>query len=88
MKEPELRERLLVMLPTLRDPSFKVIQAQFSSRLKRGVLDRTLRHMCQEDVVTTVMVNKSGHSVRCYRLTQEGLTERARLVLSKRRRAS
>jgi DNA-binding PadR family transcriptional regulator len=88
MKEPELRERVLVMLPTLRDPSFKVIQAQFSSRLKRGVLDRTLRHMCQEELIVPVMVTKSGHSVRCYRLTQTGLTERARLVLSKRRRAS
>ncbi len=88
MKEDELRERLLVVLPTLRHPTFTVIQGKFSSRLKRGVLDRTLRHMRQDGLVDVATDRKAGHLVRRYRLTQAGLTERARTMLSQRQRAS
>jgi DNA-binding PadR family transcriptional regulator len=88
VKEQELRGRLLVLLPTLRHPTFTVIQGRFTSRLKRGVLDRTLRHMRQDGLLETVShQTASGHAVLVYRLTQAGLTERAHLVLSQRRKA-
>ncbi len=87
MKETELRERLLVMLPTLRHPTFMVISSRFSSRVKRGLLDRTLRHMRQDGLVEETVGSKDGVSVRRYRLTQEGLTERAHLMLRQARAA-
>ena len=88
MKEPQLREKLLLVLPTLQWPTFKVIQAQFNDRLKRGVLDRTLRHMVQDGVAERVTVDPEGGRTKRYRLTQEGLTERARLMLAQRTKAS
>lgn len=88
MKEDELRERLLLLLPTLRRPTFSVIHGQVPSRVKRGVLDRTLRHMRQDGLLEERVGRSSGHAVRSYHLTQQGLTDRARLVLGQRRRAS
>jgi hypothetical protein len=88
VKEPQLREKLLLVLPTLQWPTFKVIQAQFNDRLKRGVLDRTLRHMVQDGVAERVTVDSEGGRTKRYRLTQEGLTERARLMLAQRTKAS
>jgi hypothetical protein len=87
VKENELRERLLVMLPTLRHPTFMVISSRFSSRVKRGLLDRTLRHMRQDGLIEESVTAKDGGTVRRYRLTQEGLTERAHLMLRQAREA-
>ncbi len=87
MKEQELRERLLVMLPTLRHPTFMVISSRFSSRVKRGLLDRTMRHMRQDGLLEELVVTTSSGTARRYRLTQEGLTERAHLMLRQARAA-
>lgn len=87
-REAELREKLLLVLPTLRHPTFRVIQNQFNSRLKRGVLDRTLRHMAQDGLIRKGTTRSSGATVRHYQLTHDGLTERARVVLAQRRQAS
>jgi DNA-binding PadR family transcriptional regulator len=87
VKEQELRERLLVMLPTLRHPTFMVISSRFSSRIKRGLLDRTMRHMRQDGLLEDVVVSTESGVARRYRLTQEGLTERAHLMLRQARAA-
>lgn len=87
MKEQELRERLLVMLPTLRHPTFMVISSRFSSRVKRGLLDRTMRHMRQDGLLEELVVTTSSGTARRYRLTQDGLTERAHLMLRQARAA-
>jgi DNA-binding PadR family transcriptional regulator len=87
VKEQELRERLLMMLPTLRHPTFIVISSRFSSRIKRGLLDRTMRHMRQDGLLEETVVATEQGSVRRYRLTQEGLTERAHLMLRQARHA-
>ena len=87
MKEHELRERLLVMLPTLRHPTFMVISSRFSSRVKRGLLDRTMRHMRQDGLLEELVVTTSSGTARRYRLTQDGLTERAHLMLRQARAA-
>lgn len=84
MQEAELRERLLVVLPTLQHPTFAVTQAQFSSRLKRGVLDRTLRHMAQRGEIERVRAHGPHGPLTHYRLTHTGLTERARTLLARR----
>jgi DNA-binding PadR family transcriptional regulator len=88
VKEDELRERLLELLPTLRHPTFTVIHGQVSSRVKRGLLDRTLRHLRQDGLVEAHVSRVGGHTVRRYQITQQGLSERARLLLAKRRHAS
>lgn len=84
VKEAELRERLLQVLPTLHHPTFTVIQSQFSSRLKRGLLDRTLRHMTQHGELERVRTSGPKGDVTQYRLTPIGLTERARILLAQR----
>lgn len=84
VKEAELRPGLLLVLPTLRHPTFRVIQAQFSDRLKRGVLDRTLRHMAQDGALERVTTRSGGSIRKEYRLTQQGLTERAEVMLAQR----
>jgi DNA-binding HxlR family transcriptional regulator len=84
VKEDEVRERLLVALPTLRHPTFAVLQAQLPPRVKRGVLDRTLRHMVQNgEAVRTRLAGPHGTTTH-YRLTHAGLTERARTLLARR----
>jgi hypothetical protein len=88
VKEAELREKLLVVLPTLRNPTFRVIQGQFNDRLKRGLLDRTMRHMISDGLLQKATVRSTGQPVRRYQLTHDGLTERAHLMLSQRRRVS